>query len=405
MSKKTFTLIILTLIGILTFCIWFFFFKTPTGDGPKPITDPNLFPFGEGSNQPSVPVVKPVATSSNPNNLSSVPPLRIPKLRQVSKVPTTGATIQNATTSTIIRFIERATGHIYETTTDSLDTKQISVTTIPKLQKAQWGGSLDELVIQYIKDEGETIKTFYGKIATSSTLSGVFFEDGLENINILGNKAFYFSKNGSQTLGIQSNLDDTKKTALFSSSFGEWASTWNASSSILLFPKPSKEVLNLVYSLDTKTGNYVKVAGPIAGLYGVSNGDGSKILLTASENNTIATAVYNKKTSETKVISGIRTFAEKCVWGKKDMKTVYCAVPQTIPIGNYPDAWYEGSTHFKDSLWKINTETGETQELTDLTVEAGEEIDVADIQIDSKDTMLLFTNKNTETVWAYDVSY
>ena len=403
MSKKAFTFLILTLVGILGFLIWLFFLKTPVGNKPEPIDDPSLFPFGQGTTTPALP--KPVATTTTENNTFTVPPLLIPKLRQVSKVPTAGATIYNQASSTFMRFIERATGHIYETTTDSLELKQISFTTIPKIQKAEWGTSGDELIIQYLKDENETIKTFYGKVATTSTLSGVFLDDNIENINVLGDKVFYFSTNGGQTLGIQAKLDGSKKTALFSSSFSEWASSWNASTSILMFPKSSKESENLIYALDTKTGTYTKIAGPIAGLYGVSNSDGSRALLTASERDGIATALYTKKTNTTKTLSGIRTFAEKCVWGKKDTRIVYCAVPESIPNNSYPDAWYEGSVHLKDSLWKINTENGETQELTNLNIESGEDMDVDVIDIDSKDSILLFRNKNTEMVWVYDISY
>ena len=86
-----------------------------------------------------------------------------------------------------------------------------------------------------------------------------------------------------------------------------------------------------------------------------------------------------------------KTLASKCAWGSGSL-LLYCAVPATIP-NNLPDTWYRGQVHFTDSLWRIDTKSGEANELVSDTG-----LDIINLHIAS-DT-LMFKNKTDQSLWA-----
>jgi len=88
--------------------------------------------------------------------------IELPILRQISFIPTAGAISIQEGEENIIKYTEKAAGHIYETRTDILTQQKISNTTIPKIHEALWVDG-ESLIIRYLDDE-ENIKSFYAQL-------------------------------------------------------------------------------------------------------------------------------------------------------------------------------------------------------------------------------------------------
>jgi hypothetical protein len=100
---------------------------------------------------------------------------------------------------------------------------------------------------------------------------------------------------------------------------------------------------------------------------------------------------------------GINTFPEKCVWSTKERGVVFCAIPESMPIGLYPDTWYQGRILFSDNLWKINTVTMEYRVLSLIRESSGEFVDVENIKLSKNEDYLIFRNKIDLSLWGYNL--
>jgi hypothetical protein len=86
------------------------------------------------------------------------------------------------------------------------------------------------------------------------------------------------------------------------------------------------------------------------------------------------------------------------VWSAKEKTVIFCAAPQAIPEGIYPDDWYKGKTSFNDALWRIDISSGETEQLFAPEFEIGSSMDMIKLYLNQKETVLLFTDKKDMTV-------
>ena len=225
MSKKAFLAFILFIIAVFGILGWYFLFRTETIPGMEPRQNDsvNPFPFGQGSPQTDQPVPNGTTASSTTIDISLGEEDPLPRLRQISFVPTAGAVAFGD--SAAIRYIERATGHIYETQSDSSATSRISNVTIPKVNEAIWANDGSRLLIRYLKDDEETVRTFYAKISSTTrpetALEGLFLPEGLKTISMRGSKVFYLVESETGAQGYTSNLDGSGRTSIFSSQNGE----------------------------------------------------------------------------------------------------------------------------------------------------------------------------------------
>jgi hypothetical protein len=407
MSKKVLIFIILIILLAIGFGVWFFFFDglSLSGTNGTKTDDKNLFPFGQNA---STTVKTTPDTNTTPStNTQTTDSSYIPRLRKLSLTPTAGGVVFNDKNRSIMRFTERATGHIFETYSDSTEIVRISNTTIPKIEEALWSGKGNEVLLRYLRDDNETIRTFYARISTTTSpdqaIEGIFLSDNIRKISLLNDRIFYTTKTEAGSTGIMSQIDGSKKIALINSSFGDWSFVWTNPKQILLYPAPTASATGFAYSLNTTSGEYTKISQSAPGLAGLMNVDGSYVLLSGKKQNGIGTAILDTKKGETTTLS-LETMSDKCVWSSVNKTVVYCAVPQNLASGNYPDSWYQGLVSTRDSIWKIDVSTGDTEEIVDPEMETLEEVDVTKMSIDPKDTFLLFTNKKDMSLWSYQLS-
>ncbi len=429
-----------------------FITKQKSGGGPVTIRD--FFPISNSpiSNTPPVNINGNGETLPTDNGNTNTPP----KFRQISNFAVAGATVVDETpvapivaktkvSKTVpatppippvyaIRYVERATGHLFEQILGSWTEKKVTNTTIPSIYEAMFGNNGNSAFLRYLNSDNQTIESFSGSIPlpkvpakTASTtvtttntatvanalpigndvaetpipeLLGTFFPENISSAVVSpdGSKVFYLSSFGDQTLGTSANLDGTKKSQFFTSSFSEWIPQWPTARIMTITTKASASVPGFVYTLDTQTGDMNKIIGGLKGLTTLTSSDGKNMLYSVSNGKDFSLYSYSLKTNTTTNLN-IKTLPEKCVWSSDNI-TVYCGVPVSPDAGAYPDVWYQGLTSFNDQIWKINTATSEFNMIGDPNSDVNVSMDATKLILDKTESNLFIVNKKDSKLWS-----
>ena len=414
MSKQSAIILILVVfLGALGALIYFYFSFSNSSAVQTPIqltTTDTYNPFGTVSK----------ATTSNPTVTSSTSPainnatLPKDKLRQISTDPESGFSIIDnpQTKQTDIHYILRANANIYEAYTDSLETKRLSITTIPKIYESLWFPDGQNLILRYLRDNTENIESFSVKINPATTtlnefeggIDGSFLPENITDlaINPLGDKIFYLTNSSGGASGYVSKPNGLNKKLLFTSSLTEWNISWPKEGTITFNTKPSANIAGYLYFLNSTTGDLNQILGGINGLTTKTNRVATEVLYSDSIRNTPRLYLFNIKSGESKLLPW-NTLPEKCIWSNVDDKIIYCAVPKAFPVGDYPDAWYQGLVNFTDDIWMVNTDTMVSTLIFDINKQTNNRLDATNLQLDKNDNYLFFTNKTDLTLWSLNL--
>ena len=296
-----------------------------------------------------------------------------------------------------IRYVERATGHIYERHLETKEIGKISNTTIPSINEALFGNNVSSVIYRYLSPSSsdKTINTF---MATLGGTNGEFLPLNILEMSLSPdkNKFFYIIKNSSGVTGTTGSFLDTKKSQVFNSPFSEWLPQWVTSQNIYLTTKPSYSVTGSIFNLNISNNTTSKIFGGIYGMTTLANKDGTAILYSASTSNGPKLNLFDVKPY---LFSDLDThgLADKCVWSNDNIN-IYCAVPNTIMGTKYPDSWYQGLVSFDDFFVKINTKTKD--KITILNSKNETAVDATNLFLDKDENLLFFINKKDSTLWS-----
>src|SRR3989339_29689 len=404
MSKKTAIIFILVVFLGALLALIYFYFSCNTLSLPKvtPITNTvdTYDPFGT-KNVDTATITNANTEATTTNNIS--PETILNKIRQISTEPIAGFSVTEdpKTKTAKIRYLLRANGNIYETYSDSAETKRLSNTTIPKVYEANWLPDGLKLVIRYLKEDTDYIQTFSVKIRMEGGVEGKYLPEKISQMVIspTGTKIFYLVTGLNGSTGYTALPDGSNKKMIFESPLIEWLVSWPKEETITLTTKASTNISGYLYFLNSQTGNSSRIIGSINGLTTKTNKSATEVLYSDSGRNTPRLYLLNIKKGESKLLPW-NTFPEKCLFSNLDAKIIYCAVPKPFPDGNYPDTWYQGLVSFSDNIWMINTETMASTLVSDLEKETANKIDVIDMQIDQNSNYLYFINKTNLTFWS-----
>jgi hypothetical protein len=306
-----------------------------------------------------------------------------------------------------IRYILKANGNVFETGTSSTSTTdRLTNQTIPKLQEAFFNAKGDGVLVRnIIGDDG--IQTRYLSLkqnqdqstSTIQTVTTVNLPLNITEVSISPDKTKMFYTRNSGTRGTISNLDGGATLGVFESPYREWLPQWMSSGTILLNTKPSVLSAGYVYSFDVKTSTTKKVLGGLVGMTSLGSKDGQNLLYAETGNNSLGLLLHNFKEGSERFLPA-RTLPEKCVWGNKYSKVIYCAVPNAVSKNNaYPDDWYLGLVHFNDTIWRMDLETGENKLIVNPEQQTTIPFDIVDMKVSKNDDYLIFKEKNTLSLW------
>ncbi len=423
MSRKGLIVIIvlvLILLGLLGGLYYYLQAKSAApGSTSSGFTLGNLFPFGKAPLTPTTNTEN--NTSNQSNNVNSNPNGEVsntvpPLLRRIAEFPIAGATIFDRVIGTstkketvsVIRYMERSTGNVYEASTSTLDLIRISNTTFPKVHEAIFDSTGENVIARTMpSDDDEIISTYYGhlkKLTATSTeqmLETTLLSNSSDVVitSPIKNKIFSLGNEGGEK-GVISKFDGSGKNTVFTSLLKEWLPTWPSEDNIVLSTKPSASVEGVAYLLNIPTKNTKKIGVSLAGLTVSVSPNLANILYSESDskNHTIIFGLMDKDGKAPTPLF-LKTLPEKCVWSQKEKNMAFCAVPDSLPAATYPDDWYSGKISFADSIWKINVLNGEVRDIAPIREMVKTDIDAINLSLDSKEDYLLFTNKKDLSLW------
>lgn len=433
--NKTLKTILITFSILIVFLIVFVFFalqKENPKEGSIEQRIQNIFPFGNVSNTdntfPNGENVSENNTEQNNAGTTTESEMikEIPILRKISDKPTSGSVVLARDIETIVdnkkikirkyfvRFVDRATGHIFETPIDSFDVTKISNTTLPKIYEASFDSTGNSFIARFLDEKNTDIIKTYSvflkdtKTASTSTSTieytpketvGTYLEQDIKEYSLFPSKTklgYLIYKDGGSSI-ITTTLNGQNKKQVFSSKLREWLLETESESKITITTKPSGEALGFSYSLNTANGAITKLFGSTLGLT-VKPLVGTNKYLIGIGGGELRT-YFKNPFDETPLVSLFSTLPEKCVQGRKEIEVVYCAVPRSVPSGTYPDNWYTGEVSFNDNIWQANSKTNKTSFINSPFLSIKENLDGINLQISIDDNYLTFINKKDLSLW------
>lgn len=417
MFKKVITILILLLLLAGAIYYWFFYRTQTTDTTTNPgtstenggFTPINRNPFGTNDNPNQNTGTSTQTTEETPAVNESY---QVPKLRKLSDTPISGFAASTTASSSLVRFMDRGTGHVYEATDLSSTITKLSNTTLPKIYEAYFNKNGTSATIRYLKEDSDTITNFYAELrktssSTSETpmeIKGKFLSPNIGEVSVSpnGNQIFTWNIESGRGVGYISNFNEEKKTKLVDTPLTQVNIAWPETNNVALNTKASGLSGGFLYSIDTKTGVMKKLLSG-RGLYGKISSDLSQVLYSTTNGSSVTTSILNIKDNTNQEVV-FRTLADKCVWSAMRKNELYCAVPTDIPNALYPDDWYKGGVSFVDQIWFLDTTTGEVHLMANLLKLSNELIDATDLTLDNKDNFLYFINKNDLSLWALDLN-
>jgi len=362
----------------------------------------------------------------------------IPRVRQLSNVPTAGGAAferltgssetfitedgveESANTSmTIFRYIERATGHLYETRENTLTQTRLSNTTIPKVYEAKFAPNGSNAILQLIDDaDSETLKTISASVVAKSTttqesfqlvadgfaLEGPFLSPNIESAEISASGISYIVPNQDRGSAlITADFNDLSKELLYDAPLLSWNLQDVNSGTLALTTKADSRLDGFLYTVDKSTNVVTKKLGDIPGLTTLISPNEKWIIYSQSSGNSIDTYALNQETNDV-ITLGLNTLPEKCIFSNNNEDILFCGAanqPERVP---YPESWYQGAVSFNDNLWKVYLDTNEYDQVLGDREDVDRSFDITQITISPKDEFVLFINKKDLTLWSVDVT-
>ncbi len=410
MSKKPIAIIISITLGILLLILIIYYFgiqQNPTSPQGTPSVFTNFFPFGgtSGTNNQTG-----TTTQQNQNDNQENPNITNfgQKLRKLSSEPVSGAGTLDVKAGTIVRYMEKATSHIYETELFSPKNGRVTNTTIPIVYDSIWGNKNNSFIARYLSEDNQTINTYSFTIKQTSTttdgsIGGITLPNKIDDVSVNGGLVFYLQKNDSLSEGYISGFDGTKKKLIWSSPMRELLSQFVNQKVVALTNKPAPTLFGYLYFVDTTNGSFQRILGDIYGLSTLVNGSATLVIYLDQGVNNFGLSVYDVK-NKTLTKTSPSTFPEKCVWSTKENSVVYCAVPSDTLDQSSLTNWYMGINQYKDNIWKYDLKNNTSNMIENLSGDSGQSIDVTKPLLSENEQYLVFINKIDNSLWSLDLT-
>lgn len=412
--KIILAILILAVIGVGIYIFFDRQQKTADPNDTSGLSIGDFFPFGNsdttGDNTNQTP---PNNTVQN-NPINTDVPTAPPRLWQISTQPQSGSVVWIATGTPMVRYVDKATGNVFESSLRLIGQKRVTNTTIPKVYEAKWQSSGKALLFRFLGTNQETIRTTFGRITTSSIpasgsdnaglqeIQATFLPDNISSLamNQTNGNLVYAQVYPSGASVQTANATGATVKNIWSGTLKDILVGWVNPTTVSITTKASADAVGSLYFVKTDTNKVERVLGG-RGLTALPNGLGSFVFYSESAGSGLLSRIFNTKTGDTMELS-FATLAEKCVWSPKNL-VVYCAVPENLSSGKYPDAWYQGKVSFNDVFWQFDTTSGVGRFLADPEQAVGKQIDAVNLSLDPNEEYLVFTNKKDSQLWGLKI--
>ncbi len=391
-------------------------------DSPIAISIGKVLPFGE---------VLPDTLRSSATNTGSLDPgvrqpipgsdMLLPLFRQITDKPIAGATVLEESGKTLVRYVLRERGTIFEFDTVSAATRQLTNTLIPQVYEAYFGNNGDTVVLRYLdRSLGyDTIKTYLSEISLPSStqnssdavgeIRGKYLSDNISAVSISpdGTKLFYLLPTEVGVLGYVVQLDSIKDPKLvLESAFAEWLPQILNDGKIILTTKPSAATAGFSYLYNPTDKSMTRIAREKNGLTTLGMVSGGDVLFGENINGNATVGIYSEKgyNGDEGLVTHeqalpLTTLPEKCVWAAGGAR-LYCASFTNTEKKMIPDEWYQGLLSFDDTFWAVDARTTDIRLLGDPKQDVEKSLDATMPFVDRAEKFLFFTDKHTSFLWS-----
>lgn len=387
----------LVVVGGVAAGVYFFFFAGGADLSVEP-QDTTTFPDAGEAPLPDTTEQPQVVDVGQPQKVSQ-------RLVRISKGPVALGAVAYAatsttasTTDTVVNFIARESGNVYQYTLSSGSVTRISNKTIPGVQEAKWlpDGSL--AYVRYLSGEArDTINTY---ALPKSGEGGYFLSQNIAAMAVAKNSILSLASGSNGSIATLSRIDGSNGKQVFVSPASSLSIGFLGATQYLAYTKPASALPGYAYAINS-LGLFERLAGPLNGLVALGSPSGKWVLLSYTANNNLQLALLNVASREL-IALPVGTVADKCVWTSTDA-TVYCGVPRDVAPGSYPDDWYQGVISFSDQIWKIDVAGRFAERVLDFTKETEQGLDATSFALDPRNTMLVFRNKKDASLWLYEL--
>lgn len=429
-NKKKFLIIGGVIIALLLVLVGAFFFLRGREGGEEGIITSLFGNLGvEVPREGNTPIAPGESSSGGENNGQTKE--EEPLFRQLSTFPVAGATSLERGGKTVVRFIARENGFVYETDPRTGVVTQLTNTTVPRIHEAHFALDGGAVILRYLQVEDrllkkESIRTYLAylsipEVSPESTstdpvlgrLTGDFLPNNITEISVSpdGTRLFYLLPITNGVSGTIVNIRTKEAREVFRNSFSEWIPQLLNDGTIMLTTKASARFEGFAYRYDPDKKTLSRVIRKVRGVTTFADPTGTRTLFNEIAPGSVRLNVwtqdgylYDEEGVRESIIIPIATLPEKCSWAKNNIR-IFCAAFMGTPRGELPDEWYQGSLSFQDTFWTVDTDTSEITFLADPTKEekAMRSFDVMWPFTSIDERYMIFTNKTDMNLWSFRI--
>lgn len=321
---------------------------------------------------------------------------RAPRFWRVSTSPVAGAGFVTVASTTILRYVERSTGHIFDVDVLTGTITRRTNRLIPKVYEALVGPN-DAVVHRTITQTGER-ETFVGQMATTTVdgftpLTGTDLGPRVREIAFAGDGIIFLAEteDGRKQL-VEAAIDGSQPVERRIFSAGDFRLTALSDTRIVLVEYPASGVPGHAFEAGTML---TSLARAVPGLTLAARADSGAVLIGSDDGSRLTLSMRATKDATLTPLD-IATVADKCVWMPGAGLTAYCAVPRATQPG-FLTNWHRGTVHTSDVWHLIDGSAGKTEKFFDIRED--DAIDVENPITDGGGNYLAFMNARDKSLW------
>jgi len=214
-----------------------------------------------------------------------------------------------------------------------------------------------------------------------------------------GSKIAYYLSDGLNINSLYTSSPDGKsqRSVISALKLRDINLLWPKNNIISLASKPSGLTAGGLWTLNTAILGFTKLIGGLNGLEALWSPDGNNFIYSYTDQNGQNPKLVLYKKGIFKNLNNLATLVDKCAWAE-DSINIYCAVPRSWPDSAIlPDDYYKNAFLTADDLWKINTETGEKNLISQA---AG---DISGLDVNPDNSSLIFISRNNGFLYQLDL--
>jgi hypothetical protein len=300
-----------------------------------------------------------------------------------------------------VRYVSRSNGYVYEIKNADIPL-QVSNIFIPNIYEAYFADNNNTALLRFLRSNNQTIATYNVPIpplntdGTRTQKSGTYLADNISDLTVSSDQKQILrvthEKNGA--VFTTSNSLGTGSKIVARTPFQQWIPQWNTKN-IFVQTRAAASAEGFLYSIDLNTARLRRVAGNVLGLTSSVSPSGTYVLYSESAGEGFSAKIFNTKTNVTSNVN-LSVLPEKCTWLANE--DLVCAGNSAVFPGAYPDAWYSGTMHFSDQLYRIATASNVYSVLFDGKSQS---FDMTGLRADESQRLIFFIDKASGTLWQF----